>query len=180
MGEILTGGTMGNIGLKHMKEVRENTIKKWESLNFLDGLSGYVKNNIAYLYESEASRLLKDSSPNPNTPEGVAFPIIKRVLSQIPEGVDIVGFSKPNPWCVYMVECSDGSLYTGITNNLNKRIKTHNDGKGAKYTKIRLPVVLKWSQTCDNRSEASKMEYKIKKLTRKQKLGLIKDEWSFS
>lgn len=83
-------------------------------------------------------------------------------------------------WCVYMIECSDGTIYTGISNNVDKRILTHNSGKGAKYTKTRLPVTLKWQKVCEDRSEASKMEYKIKKLTRKQKLGLIKDEWSFS
>jgi len=80
-----------------------------------------------------------------------------------------------NSWSVYMVECSDGTIYTGISNNVSKRISNHNDGKGAKYTRARLPVVLKWSQSCENKSEASKLEYKIKKLSRKQKLKLIED-----
>ena len=79
-------------------------------------------------------------------------------------------------WYVYIVECSDGSLYTGITNNLTKRIETHNKGKGAKYTKHRRPVILKKSWESINRSEASKLEYKIKKLKRADKLKLIKDE----
>lgn len=76
-------------------------------------------------------------------------------------------------WYVYILECSDGSLYTGITNDLEKRIKTHNSGKGAKYTRCRLPVELKKSWEVENRSEASKMEYKIKKLRRDEKLKLI-------
>jgi len=76
-------------------------------------------------------------------------------------------------WFVYIVECSDKTLYTGITNDVNKRLLTHNKGKGAKYTAPRLPVALKWTQECENRSEASKEEYRIKKLTRKQKIGLI-------
>jgi putative endonuclease len=80
-------------------------------------------------------------------------------------------------WCVYIVECADGTLYTGISNNVSKRLKTHNLGKGAKYTKTRLPVALKWLTECDNRSEASKEEYRIKKLTRKQKLALINEEY---
>jgi putative endonuclease len=78
-------------------------------------------------------------------------------------------------WVTYMVECSDGSIYTGISNNVSKRVSDHNNGKGAKYTRSRLPVTLKWSQSCDDRSEASKLEYKIKKLSRKQKLKLMED-----
>lgn len=78
-------------------------------------------------------------------------------------------------WEVYMVECSDGTLYTGISNDVPKRVLTHNSGKGAKYTKTRLPVVLKWQKQCENRSEASKEEYKVKKLTKKQKLKLIEE-----
>lgn len=77
------------------------------------------------------------------------------------------------PWYVYIVECSDGTLYTGITNNLDKRINTHNKGKGAKYTRNRLPVVLKKSWEVEGRSEASKMEYQIKQLKRDEKLKLI-------
>lgn len=77
-------------------------------------------------------------------------------------------------WYVYIVECADGTLYTGISNDVNKRIEKHNSGKGAKYTRSRTPVVLKWSCEAENRSEASKLEYKIKKLTRKKKLELIK------
>jgi len=124
-----------------MRTVRENTLSKWDSLGFLDGLKGHVKENIAQLYESEASHLLDE-----------------------PED---------NIWYVYMVECSDGTIYTGISNNVSKRLKTHNNGKGAKYTKTRLPVVLKWLEACNDRSDASKVEHKIKKLTRKQKLKLI-------
>lgn len=80
---------------------------------------------------------------------------------------------KNTTWSVYMVECSDGTIYTGVSNNVSKRILTHNEGKGAKYTKTRLPVVLKWSVECLNKSEAFKLEYRIKKLSRKQKLQKI-------
>ena len=78
---------------------------------------------------------------------------------------------------VYIVECNDGTLYTGISNNVSKRVSNHNLGKGAKYTKTRLPVALKWVKECYNRSEASKEEYRIKKLTRKQKLELINEKY---
>lgn len=79
-------------------------------------------------------------------------------------------------WCVYMLECSDSTIYTGITNNLENRIKVHNSGKGAKYVKTRLPVILLWSIESENRSEASKLEIKIKKLTRTQKLNIIENK----
>ena len=76
-------------------------------------------------------------------------------------------------WYVYIVECSDGTLYTGITTDVNKRIKTHNEGKGAKYTKTRLPVVLRAYFESENRSSASKEEYRIKQHSKQQKLDLI-------
>jgi putative endonuclease len=75
-------------------------------------------------------------------------------------------------WFVYLVECYDGTLYCGITNNLEKRIDTHNSGKGAKYTKTRLPVKLYYFEEQNDRSSASKREWQIKKLTRLQKLKL--------
>lgn len=77
-------------------------------------------------------------------------------------------------WFVYILECADGSLYTGITTDIDKRILTHNKGKGAKYTKTRLPVVLKALFEAGDRSKASKEEYRIKQLTRAQKIELIK------
>ena len=85
-----------------------------------------------------------------------------------------------NTWFVYIVECSDGSLYTGITNNLEKRISTHNKGKGAKYTKNKTPVILRIHFNAENRSEASKLEYKIKQLKRVDKIKLINGETSIS
>lgn len=76
---------------------------------------------------------------------------------------------------VYILECSDGSLYTGITTNITKRLDEHNTNeKGAKYTKARRPVKLVYQETSENRSSASKREYAIKKLTRVKKLQLIK------
>lgn len=76
-------------------------------------------------------------------------------------------------WSVYIVECADGSLYTGCSNDLSKRLLQHNTGKGAKYTHHRCPVLLRYSETVNNRSEALKREIAIKKLSRKQKLRLI-------
>lgn len=76
-------------------------------------------------------------------------------------------------WYVYIVECSDNTYYTGITNDIEKRVSKHNSGKGAKYTRNRGPVKLLWSVESENRSEASKLEYKIKKLKRIDKIKLI-------
>jgi putative endonuclease len=76
-------------------------------------------------------------------------------------------------WYVYILQCSDNSYYIGISNNLEKRLKVHNTGKGAKYTKTRLPVFICISWGVENRSIASKWEYKLKQLTRKQKSKLI-------
>lgn len=75
----------------------------------------------------------------------------------------------------YILECSDKTLYTGYTNNLAKRVQTHNKGLGAKYTKTRLPVKLVYYEEYDSKSLALKREYQIKKLKRKDKLALILD-----
>lgn len=76
-------------------------------------------------------------------------------------------------WFVYIVECGDGSLYTGATNDLRRRVDAHASGKGAKYTRARLPVRLVYSRRCDDKSTALKVEYALKQLSREQKLELI-------
>lgn len=74
----------------------------------------------------------------------------------------------------YILMCRDGSLYTGWTNNLCRRIQTHNLGKGAKYTKGRLPVRLVYYEKYETKQEAQKREYAIKCLSRPDKLELIR------
>ncbi|RXJ90696.1 endonuclease [Arcobacter sp. CECT 8983] len=75
---------------------------------------------------------------------------------------------------VYILECSDKSLYTGITTDVKKRLDEHNTSeKGAKYTKARRPVTLIYFEKSENRSSASKREYEIKKLSRTKKLQLV-------
>ena len=76
-------------------------------------------------------------------------------------------------WQVYILRCDDDTLYTGITNNLEKRIQAHNEKRGARYTRSRLPVTLAYREEADSRSAASQREIAIKKLTREQKLALI-------
>lgn len=73
----------------------------------------------------------------------------------------------------YIVKCSDGTLYTGWTTNLEKRVLTHNRGKGAKYTRARLPVTLVYWEESPTRSEAQSREYKLRKLKRVEKEELI-------
>lgn len=74
----------------------------------------------------------------------------------------------------YILKCEDDSLYTGWTNDLKKRITSHNAGKGAKYTKARRPVELVYYEEFQTREEAMKREYAIKQLSRKEKEALIK------
>lgn len=77
-------------------------------------------------------------------------------------------------WVVYILECKDGSLYTGITDRLQYRLAAHRVGKGAKYTKGRGPLKLRYLEDCEDRSKALKREAAIKKLNREQKLELCK------
>ncbi len=77
-------------------------------------------------------------------------------------------------WFVYILECADGTLYTGITNNLDRRVKQHNEGKGAKYTRGRGPVALVKFVELLSKRDALKLEYKIKQLPKEEKLkGLV-------
>lgn len=78
-------------------------------------------------------------------------------------------------YSTYILRCADSTLYTGITTDTERRVQEHNtdDKKGAKYTRIRRPVELVYSESYENRSEASKREYAIKQLSREEKLRLI-------
>ena len=82
-------------------------------------------------------------------------------------------------WHVYILKCNDSSLYVGITTDIERRVQEHNQGKaGAKYTKARRPVALVYSEPATDRSEASQREAQLKKLSRAQKLELIKQPGS--
>lgn len=74
----------------------------------------------------------------------------------------------------YIVKCSDGTFYTGWTNDLTRRMEAHNQGRGAKYTKARRPVTLIYYETFEIKEEAMKREYAIKRLSRKEKEELIR------
>ena len=74
---------------------------------------------------------------------------------------------------VYILKCSDNTLYTGWTTSLERRLKAHNSGKGAKYTRVRLPVEIVYFEEFQDKKEAMKREYAIKQLSRQEKLKLI-------
>lgn len=76
-------------------------------------------------------------------------------------------------WVVYILECRDGTLYTGITDDLPRRLKAHNSGKGAKYTRGRGPVTLRHQEICRDHGEALRREIAIKRLSRGEKMKLI-------
>lgn len=98
-------------------------------------------------------------------------PIVKLCLPQ--------NFSRKkniNNWSVYILQCSDKTYYTGITNNLEKRLQTHNSGKGARYTSGRLPVVLVYKMGNLTENQAKKTEFAFKKLSRKEKEKIIHGE----
>lgn len=73
----------------------------------------------------------------------------------------------------YVLKCADDTLYTGWTNDIEKRLKAHNDGKGGKYTRSRLPCKLFYYEEFEDKIKAQKREWEIKQLTRKQKLALV-------
>jgi len=85
MGALLESGLVGNIGLKHLKVIKEDTINKWDSLGFLEGLKGHQKENVAQLYENQASHLINEASTTSDSGsfETVVFPIIRRVFSKL-------------------------------------------------------------------------------------------------
>ena len=85
MGALLESGLVGNIGLKHLKVIKEDTINKWDKLGFLEGLKGHLKENVAQLYENQASQLINEASSDASSGsfETVVFPIIRRVFSKL-------------------------------------------------------------------------------------------------
>ena len=78
-------------------------------------------------------------------------------------------------WLVYILKCGDGTLYTGITDDMSRRLEMHRAGRGAKYTRGRLPLNLVYQENVTSYSEALKREYRIKQLPRTEKLKLIEN-----
>lgn len=82
---------------------------------------------------------------------------------------------KAPAWSLYTLKCRDGTLYTGITTDLSRRVRQHNDGTASRYTRSRLPVKLIFSEPCRGRSQALKREYAMKQLSRIEKIAYIRD-----
>jgi putative endonuclease len=140
MSRLLNSNERG--GLKRLKEIREETIKKWDELGLLEGIGkGNPKMNIAMLIEPDAVQFLDGYEPT---------------------------------WCVYILRCVDGTLYCGMTNNIIRRLDTHRKGNGAKYTRGRLPVILEAYRSVESKSEALKLEYKVKKQPRHKKIEFLR------
>ena len=85
MGSLLNSGEVGNIGLEHLKQIRTKTMSKWNNLGFLDGLKGHIKENVAQLFENQASSLLTEATDGASSGsfETVVFPIVRRVFSKL-------------------------------------------------------------------------------------------------
>ncbi len=83
-------------------------------------------------------------------------------------------------WHLYVVRCSDGSLYAGITTDVERRLRAHNEGRAAKYTRVRWPVTLVGSWTYPDRSSATRAEHAFKRLRRPKKLRYVRhpEEWA--
>ena len=117
MGALLESGLVGNIGLKHLKVIKEDTINKWDKLGFLEGLRGHLKENVAQLYENQASFLINEaaSTSDSGSFETVVFPIIRRVFSKLlaNEIVSVQAMNLPIGKLFYFVPQIQG--YTGAT-----------------------------------------------------------------
>jgi hypothetical protein len=117
MGALLESGLVGNIGLKHLKVIKEDTINKWDKLGFLEGLRGHLKENMAQLYENQASQLINEaaSTSDSGSFETVVFPIIRRVFSKLLANdiVSVQAMNLPIGKLFYFIPRIQG--YTGAT-----------------------------------------------------------------
>ena len=131
MGALLESGMVGNIGLKHLRVIKEDTIKKWDDLGFLESLEGHQKDNIAQLYENQASYLINEAavSDASGSFETVVFPIIRRVFSKLLAN-DIVS--------VQAMNLPIGKLFYFVP-NISDRQTTAHDGAGAVVGSHRAP-----------------------------------------
>ena len=100
----------------------------------------------------------------------------KRMLDGMQAKEKTARRKKREPWFLYILECRDGSLYTGITKDLKHRLKTHTAGRASHFTRTRLPVKLLYQESCAGRTQALVREYAVKKLPRKKKEALIQSQ----
>lgn len=154
----------------------ENALKKIEKKN-LDYvvLNEITTENSAFNELTNIVSIINKSGEVMEKTNKISKDTIAGKILNICKKLEVSDKSKEtNMWCVYMVECNDGTYYTGITTDVTKRIAKHNANKGAKYTKGRTPVTLVYSEGIFNRSGASIRERLIKKLSRIEKENLVK------
>src|SRR5262249_14532553 len=101
-------------------------------------------------------------------------PWAARCRSMSPPGLTSLPALAMHDWCVYMLRCRDGTLYTGATNDLEQRLRVHGSGRGAAYTRSRLPVRLVYAEPAAVRSAALRREWALKQLTRTEKIALLR------
>jgi hypothetical protein len=122
MGALLESGLVGNIGLKHLKVIKEDTINKWDKLGFLEGLRGHLKENVAQLYENQASHLINEASSSSDSGsfETVVFPIIRRVFSKLlsNEIVSVQAMNLPIGKLFYFIPKIQGYSGGSVTDTL--------------------------------------------------------------
>jgi putative endonuclease len=99
---------------------------------------------------------------------------VKKKYKRMLEGMQKKRRKKGEPWFLYILECSDGSFYTGVTKDIERRLSEHNKGVASKYTRLRLPVELRYSEECAGRTEALVRECQVKALPRKKKEELVR------
>ena len=138
MGALLESGLVGNIGLKHLKVIKEDTINKWDRLGFLDGLRGHVKENMAQLYENQASHLINEaaSTDSSGSFETVVFPIVRRVFSKLLANdlVSVQAMNLPIGKLFYFVP-----RIQGYETGTEQTAANNYDGYGTHYSPVGAP-----------------------------------------
>ena len=118
MGSLLNSGEVGNIGLEHLKQIRTKTMSKWNDLGFLDGLKGHIKENVAQLFENQASSLLTESTDGASSGsfETVVFPIVRRVFSKLLANdiVSVQAMNLPIGKLFYFVPKTSDRIFDGF------------------------------------------------------------------
>lgn len=97
----------------------------------------------------------------------------KKIIAVLEKETALPEEGKPESWFVYMLECADGSYYTGVTNDLDRRLKMHSAGKASRYTRVRRPVKMLYSEACDGKTRALVRECEVKAYPRKKKEALV-------
>ena len=149
MGALLESGLVGNIGLKHLKVIKEDTINKWDKLGFLEGLKGHLKENVAQLYENQASFLINEATSEGSNGafETVVFPIVRRVFSKLlaNEIVSVQAMNLPIGKLFFFVPRIQG--YNGGT---EQTPANNYDGNGTHYSPVGAPDGPTAGGTCNS------------------------------